>query len=196
MANGNQFVVNVTDYQNVNNYDSFNANSTFVIWATGNNGRSYALKTDGTTAEINTNDPDDDNYVDKLGSEFQWKITYGWYVNENETRYYIRPASDASKYLYLSSNGNYVAPGDSLIQSRDCGIRIYHPDNNNTWKLEGWNWISLNLGYNSNQFEGNNQHYSQINLSKQQDVPEYEFTVRTEDIRRGFANGQDNQTRS
>ena len=189
MKNGDQFAVRVTDYQNVNNTDYFNNDYTFVIWTTGNDGRSYALKSDGTTAEINTTDYNDPDYVDRLGAEYQWKITYGF--NSGVDRYFIRPVTDLTKNLYLAGNGNYVAPGGSLIQNEDCGIRIYHTDSDNTWKLEGWNWISLNLGYNTHLFEGNNDYYSQINLSRQQGLPEYEFTVRTEDIRRGFANGQD-----
>ena len=156
MKNGDQFVVRVTDYQNVNDTNYFNNNSTFVIWATGNDGKSYALRTDGTTAEINTTDYNDPNYVDRLGAEYQWKITYGF--NSGVDRYFIRPVTDLTKNLYLAGNGNYVAPGGSLIQNEDCGIRIYHTDSDNTWKLEGWNWISLNLGYNTHLFEGNNDY--------------------------------------
>ena len=209
MKNGDRFVVKVTDAQpaatNMSQFDYGNTNR-FVIWGSAN-GRNYVLKTDGTTEEF------DPNTIDTLGAEYLWSIEYGWRQGWDydlrtwDYRYRIRPANDHTKYLTLTNDGSgYIAPGDGLVETAECGIRLYPPysshknqqNNNYTssnagWIVEGWGWMRLNLGTatGSNKFEGNNLYCSDINISRQQVPYTYDIIISTDDNERGGVSGYD-----
>ena len=199
MQNGDVFTVKVTDAQpaatNMNDFDGVNK---FVIWGVGSDGRNYALKADGTTAEI------DPNAIDYLGEEYQWTIEYGW--ESGGDRYVIRPVADNRNSLALNQGYH---PGSELVQSGRNGIHLYPPytshknqqndnytDNNSGWILEGWGWTRLNLGNSSHQFEGNPDWCSDINITRQEQLSQYTFTVQTEEFRKGSVSGtnQDGET--
>ena len=178
MKNGDQFVIKVTDAQNVTsiNEDDFDGVTKFVIWAVGSDGKNYALKSNGDTEEIN---PDN---IDSIGSEFQWTIKEGYWEGQTDTRYIIRPVDDASKSLTL--NQGYHGPSEIVTQG-DNAIYLYPPytehcwqsntdyivSDNTGWLLEGWGYTRLNLGWESLQFEGHHTYCSNINLTKIEGAP-------------------------
>lgn len=162
LKNGEQFVINVTDAQNVTDPSSFDGTSNFVIWALGNDGNAYALRTDGRTDRI------DSSQIDSLGADYQWKFTYQG-NNSGQHRYYIQPASDPSRYLTLT--GQFVA-GNDLVKplSNDARTEVFHEEGqSSTWHLRGWGWNNLNLGYTSHAFEGNSQYHTNVNITRQGD---------------------------
>ena len=208
MVNGEQVVIEVTDYQSAaTDMTHFNTGNTnrFVIWGT-NNGRNYVLKVDGTTEEF------DPATIDTLGADYLWTIEYGWRqgwdgnLNTWDYRYYIRPLNNPSKYLNLS-NG-YIEPAN-LVSTESCGIRLYSPysyhknqtynyntNDNSGWILEGWGWTRLNLGNSSHQFEGNQQYCSNINISRVQPPLTYDIIVQTDNYNRGAVSGTDKDGRN
>lgn len=174
--------------------DLFDGNNKFIIWAQGSDDNYYALKGDGSTAQIDPND------IDSLGQDFQWTIEYGW--ENGGDRWVIRPLSDTRRSLALNSGYH---GGSDLVPIGRNGVHLYAPhtshksqqndsysDDNAGWILEGWNWSRLNLGYTSHVFECHPEYCSEnINITMQEELSHYEFTVKTEDIRKGAVTGKD-----
>ena len=172
LTDGEVYVIGITDSKPADTqFADFAAGNTnrFVIWSTGgSDGKPYALKGDGTTAEI------DPVQIDMLGQEFLWTITPGI-----DGRYVFRPISDNTKALVL--NGYHTLPSEIVSSNGNANIYLYPPytdhknqqddgrsSNNPGWIVEGWNWTRLNLGWSSHQFESHNQYCSNINITKQE----------------------------
>ena len=112
MKNGDQFVIKVSDGQQVTEYAEIDRGIHYIIYIENTEyyyGRPYqqyyALKNDGTSVRVNNND------LESLGSEFYWRYDYDetacwWYSDVNNK--YIEPEwelvvgdNPGGKYLWV-----------------------------------------------------------------------------------------------
>ena len=184
MKNGEQFIVKVTDAQQVSDASTIDVNKTYIICYEDNSGF-HVLKTDGTSetfassqAFVNTG-----GGMDKLGSDYQWTFYYVFVEKDRETSmdytyYFIRPAADKTKTIALNE------AGENLIQTGTNNVAVI-PQDGGGFVFLGYNHSEgthIELGFQNGSFESFNHAVEAdepdlIRLFEQEPLDKYDFTV-------------------
>ena len=158
MKNGDQFVVKVTDGQDVTEVAEVDADGFYVLYVDqyrNNAHHYYALRNDGASVPVPNND------LDSLGNEFTWRFGYDgtacwWYNGSN----YIEP--EWSTVVGDNPGGRYL-----WIEKRGSGFGIH----GNYWSDNYLSWDS------SNGFKIVNNGFDVAIKIYEKDKPQLNFSV-------------------
>ena len=179
MKNGDVFTVKVTDAQEIDDTDTVNVDKSYIICTHDDNGY-HVLKTDGSVESFTNT-----NGFDALDNNYRWTFYYVFTEKDRETTldykyYFIRPIDDKSKTIAL--NG----PGETpLIQEGTNNVAIIPQSGGGFW-FKGYH--NTELAYTNGQFVAGSSP-SLIRIFEQKPLPQYSFTVVTDDRTMGKVSG-------
>ena len=192
MDNGDAFTIVVTDVQRVEQTADLHVdvNNSYII-CYEENGVYHVLKTDGTTQDFTTT-----ANFDKLGNDYRWTFYYVFKEkdqlhNMDKEYFFIRPIGDKTKTISLNS------PGTQLLQTGTNNVAVIPVDGG--FGMEGYtreHQHDTELYYNGTGFVGDTEHSSTISIYRKDPLPEYSFTVKTDNPDYGKVSGRDESGRN
>ena len=184
MKNGDQFTVQVTDAQEIEDSEAttINANKSYLICYEAN-GHYYLLKNDGSVDSTHT--PAD---FENLNSTYCWSFNHIFKENDVQTHldknyYLIRPIDNKSKTIALN---NETSEGNPLVQQGNNNTAVIQTEGG--FILEGYHNIGteenhryIKLGFNGSDFVGVDGNGVTVHIYEMDTLPTYDYTVRSAD---------------
>ncbi len=189
MQDGQEFMVAVTDAQQVTDSAAFQASERFVIAYIDDEGKYNVLMSDGSYERFNSAED-----IDFLDSRYLWRLYYVFTekdqnaANANYEYYFVRPTEDLSKSIALID-----ANDESLIQSGANNIAVI-PNGDGTYTMEGYSSVGAEMPYlyfDGSRFRADVQNSTRLTIFTQDDIKKYQFSVRTADSTMGLVYGKD-----
>ena len=189
MKNGDQFVVKVTDAQQVTHSATFKTGERFVIAYVDSEGKYNVLMSDGSYEQFDTAED-----IDFLDSRYLWQFYYVFTEkdqtapNANYEYYFVRPIEDLTKSIALIDVND-----TDLVQTGANNIAVI-PQGDGTFVMEGYSSVGADmpcLYFNGTEFVLDMTNKTPLTIFTQDDIKKYQFTVRTADPTMGLVYGKD-----
>ena len=194
MKNGDQFVVKVTDAQEIPDAEktSIDVNKSYLICYEVN-GVYYLLKNDGSVDSAYhpdfDGDPDAAHDFEHLNSTYAWSFNHIFKEQDVEHHldknyYLIRPIDNKSKTITLNN------VGEELVQQGNNNVAVIQSEDG--FILEGYHNVGtedehryIHLGFDGSVFTGVDGDGVTVHIYEMDSLPTYDYTVRSADEIRG-----------